>query len=79
MTTRKELREQREQKVCDKFNEAHPVGTKVRYWKKEREGEPSGVAQTRSMAQVLSGHTAVVWVVGEPGCIAMSHVQAVDS
>ena len=76
---RSKQRELREQKVCDKFNAAHPVGTKVRYWKGAREGDPSGVAQTRVPAQVLSGHTAVVWVVGEPACIAMSHVQAVDS
>ncbi len=69
----------REQAVCDYFNKANPVGTKVLYWKGVHEGKPSGVAATRSEAQVLGGHTAVVWVHGEPACIALTHVEVAPS
>jgi hypothetical protein len=61
------------------FNEYHPVGTEVRYWTGPREGEPSGRGPTRSPAELLGGHTPVVWVVGHPACIALSHVDVVGA
>lgn len=57
------------------FNAAYPVGTPVRYWKGVREGDGL-TSRTRSEAQVLGGHTAVVWVENEASCIALSHIQA---
>jgi len=66
-----------EQQTVDAFNAAHPVGTVVRYWCGVREGAPSGVGPTRSLAYVLSGHTAVVFIEGTSGCIALSHVEPV--
>lgn len=30
--------------------------------------------RTRSKAQVLSGHTAVVWIEGKSGCVALERV-----
>jgi hypothetical protein len=72
-------REKKAQKECDQFNAANPVGTNVLYWKGVREDGPSGVAPTRSEAQVLGGHTSVVWVKGEGGCIALSHVEVAPS
>lgn len=33
---------------------------------------------TRSEAQLLFGHTAVVWVEGISGCYSLSHVEAVE-
>lgn len=64
-----------QQDVVDAWNERHSVGTPVRYWTFIREGDGK-LSKTRSEAQLLSGHTAVVWVDGEPGCIALSHVEA---
>ena len=63
------------QKEVDDFNAAMPVGTMVRYWKMDRVGEPSGSGKTRTPAQILSGHTAVVWIEGCSGCISVSHVE----
>jgi hypothetical protein len=58
-----------------KWNERFPVGTRVRYWTGDRYGIGK-VSTTRTLAEVLSGHTAVVWVNGEAGCVALSHVEA---
>ena len=64
------------QAEVDAWNDAHPVGTSVRYWTGLREGrgKPS---TTRTEASVLGGHTAVVWVVGEPACIALTHIETI--
>ena len=64
----------RQQQECDRFNERIPVGTEVEYWRGIREGEGRR-GKTRSEAQVLSGHTAVVWIEGCSGCVALSHVK----
>ncbi len=67
----------KEQGLVDRFNAARPVGTRVRYWTGLREGE-GRVSTTRFPAQLLSGHTDVVWMVGEAGCVALSHVEALS-
>jgi len=60
----------------DSFNEKCPVGARVRYWTGLREGE--GVeSTTRSEAQALGNHTAVVWVEGHSSCISLSHVEPI--
>jgi hypothetical protein len=66
-----------QQKLVDEFNEQYEVGQEVRYWTMLREGEGK-VGRTRSAAQLLSGHTAVVWVEDHPACIALSHVEAIS-
>jgi hypothetical protein len=58
----------------DAFNAIHPVGTPVRYWKGVREGE-GRISRTRTPAQMLSGHTAIVWLEGVSGGIALTHVE----
>lgn len=58
------------------WNERYPLGTPVTYWTGLRVGN-GRYAITRTPAQVLSGHTAVVWVTGESSCIALTHVDAV--
>lgn len=59
-----------------KWNERFPVGTRVRYWTGLREGiGKTGLTETQ--AQLLSGHTAVVWVEGCSGCVALSHVEQI--
>ena len=65
------------QSAVDEFNSANHVGTLVRYWRGVHEGAPSGVGRTRTLAEVLSGHTAVVWISGTSGCIALTHVEPV--
>ena len=59
-----------------RFNARYPIGTAVRYWTGVREGEGK-LSHTRSIAEVLGGHTAVVWIEGESGCVALSHVVVV--
>ena len=61
----------------DNFNRSVPVGTMVRYWKMDRVGEPSGTGKIRHPATVLSGHTAVGWVEGCSGCVALTHIEVV--
>ncbi|GHE33066.1 hypothetical protein GCM10017673_39980 [Streptosporangium violaceochromogenes] len=60
------------------WNAAHPVGTPVRYWTDVREGEGK-CGRTRTPASVLGGHTAVVWMEGEPSCVALTHVAPITS
>jgi hypothetical protein len=62
------------EKKAREFNRLFPVGTRVRYWKGAREGRGKE-SVTRSEASVLSGHTAVVWLEGVSGAIALSHVE----
>lgn len=59
------------------FNAAVKVGQRVRYQAIKGEG-PSIEYKTRTPAQVLSGHTAVVWLEGKSGCVACSHCTPVD-
>jgi hypothetical protein len=65
-----------ELRAVEAWNAAHPVGTVVSYWKGVRVGPSTGSAATRSEAQMLGGHTAVVWLEGVSGCIALTHVEA---
>lgn len=61
-------------RMVDEFNDRYPVGTPVEYWPGVREGVGRR-SRTRSEAQLLSGHTAVVWVEGHGSCIALTHIQ----
>jgi hypothetical protein len=63
-----------EQQVRD-WNEIFPVGQQILYWKGVAGDGPGTEGVTRNAAEVLGGHTAVVWVEGVPGCIALSHIE----
>jgi len=67
---------------AETFNSRHKVGTPVFAYPGCRpEDAPSDrrlVTRTRSVAQVLGGHTDVVWVDGYSSCIALSHVDVVS-
>jgi hypothetical protein len=80
MGTRVLRRADREQAKCDDWNGRCPIGTPVRYWLGAmREGE--GVESTTStIASVLSGHTAMVFVVRGRGhtMVALTHVEPVE-
>ena len=55
------------------WGDMNPPGTRVRYWTGAREGEGKE-SVTRSYPGVVCG-TAVVWVRGCSGCVALSHVE----
>ncbi|MER7166991.1 hypothetical protein ABT336_13115 [Micromonospora sp. NPDC000207] len=65
------------QATANAFNSIHPVETPVRYWTGVREGA-GRTGRTRTPAQVLSGHTAVVWLHGVSGCINLTHVEVIS-
>jgi hypothetical protein len=60
------------QAECDAFNAACPVGGKVRV-KLDFVDEPFETT-TRSEAQILSGHSAVVWMENVSGCYLLDRV-----
>lgn len=64
------------------WNERYPVGTPVFAYPGARpEDDPNAeriVTRTRSRAQLLEGHTDVVWVEHHGACIALTHVDFRD-
>lgn len=62
------------QKQCDTFNARFPVGQSVSV----RKDDGAGVlTQTRAPAEVLSGHSAVIWLEGISGCYLLDRVTPV--
>lgn len=59
------------QAVCDRWNAAHPVGEAVTV--RLDSGEARRTV-TRSTAQVLSSHSAVIWLEGVSGCYLLDRV-----
>lgn len=59
------------QAACDKFNAAHQVGAAVSV---ELDSGEIRNTVTTSEAQVLSGHTAVIWLDGVRGCYLLDRV-----
>lgn len=59
------------EKLCDAWNAAHPIGTAV--WL-ERDNGRKLLTETRSRAEVLEGHSAVIWVKGMVGCYLLERV-----
>lgn len=74
---RKRLTEKQMQKICDKFNEAHPVGSEVMLMIDGDDGRLTKV-RTKSKACILCGHTPVVWLEGISGCYALTHVFSIN-
>lgn len=64
------------QAQCDKFNEVNPVGSDVTV-KLDGVAEPLAT-KTRSEAQVLSGHTAVIWLENVTGCYLLDRVAPLE-
>jgi hypothetical protein len=60
--------------ACKAFNTSHPIGSKIWVAPGSREGRYVEVEVREPGAQVMSGHTVVVYVTGGHGCIALSHV-----
>jgi hypothetical protein len=59
------------QKQCDAFNARYPVGQRVSVRKDAGDGQ---LTTTRSKAEVLSGHSAVIWLDGISGCYLLDRV-----
>lgn len=64
------------QRECDKWNAANTVGTPVSFENVIGDGETHR-GKSVSEAQVLSGHSAVIWLEGYSGCVMLSHCTAV--
>jgi hypothetical protein len=63
------------QAACDSFNAKHPVGSPVML-RKDFVLEPVET-KTRSEAQVLGGHSAVIWLEGVSGCYLLDRVKPI--
>lgn len=62
---------------CAKWNAAHPIGTTVKYFPVT--GNPKfAITKTKSNAYVLSGHTAVLFVEGVSGCVALDNCERIE-
>ena len=62
----------RAQAEVDQWNSVFPVGTSVWY---RTDGGSELPDKTRSEAELLSGHTAVIWLEGKSGCVALDRVK----
>ncbi|HEY9370490.1 hypothetical protein [Streptomyces sp.] len=65
-----------EQSRVDDFNDAHFIGTWVRYWTGTRDDRAKS-SRTATPAWLLGEHTAVVRVADESSCIALTHVDVI--
>ena len=70
------MRKRNPQAEADKFNARVPVGSLVSY--SSMLGDEPKQYRTRTPAEVLSGHTAVVWLEGKAGCVCCSHCVLVE-
>lgn len=61
------------EKECDNWNVKYPIGTSVMY-KSGIEGLEMIHTLTKSSAQLLSGHSAVIWIEGKSGCVSLHFV-----
>ncbi|QKY09545.1 hypothetical protein [Janthinobacterium lividum] len=64
------------QAACDRFNAAHQVGASVSV--KLDSGEVRETV-TNSEAQVMGGHSAVIWLDGVSGCYDLERVTALKA
>ena len=68
---------------AEQWNALYPVGTVVVAYPGVRPEDDRNatriVTTTRSEAQVLGGHTDVVWVHGHGACIALTHIDVIEA
>jgi hypothetical protein len=64
-----------QQQAVDKWNSTYQIGQAVLLLKDSGETVRT---KTRSAAEVLSGHTAVIWLEGVRGCYMLSRVKAAE-
>jgi hypothetical protein len=71
-TPKSAMKKRLTQKDCDAWNAKHPVGTAVSVRRDTGEVQE---AKTKSPAEMLSGHTAVIWLEGISGCYMLDRVK----
>lgn len=59
----------------ERWNATHPVGTPVVL---RLDNGKDFATKTRSRAEILSGHTPVIWLEGVRGCYILERVRAND-
>ena len=64
------------QDQCDAWNKANPIGCNVQVTLDSGEVKAT---TTRSEAEILSGHTAVVWLNGVRGCYLLDRVKPIPT
>ena len=62
------------QRQCDAFNARYPVGQPVTV---RKDGGEVVSTVTTSQAEVLSGHSSVIWLEGISGCYLLDRVTPV--
>lgn len=77
MTRPKRKTEAQLQSQCDAWNEKHAEGVLVSYESVVGEGE-THLGKSISPAEVLGGHSAVIWLEGKSGCVALDHCKVVE-
>lgn len=60
------------QALCDKWNVKYPIGTPVQFTLDS--DDKVTYTTTSSLAEVLGGHTAVIWLDGVKGCYELDKV-----
>jgi hypothetical protein len=70
-TQKKHIKEQ--EALVEKWKD-EPIGTPVAL---RKDDGTTFITKTRSMAQMLSGHTAVIWVEGITGCYLLERVSKI--
>lgn len=65
----------RNAQIVELWNQAHPPGTPVVV---TRDNGTEVQTRTRSQAELLGGHTPVVWLLGLTGCHALERVRVSD-
>lgn len=63
-----------EQKKVDEWNARVKVGDSVEYREVLDDNKPE-LFTTRTPADILGGHTAVVWLNNKSGCVCLDHCQ----
>ena len=66
---------QAQHKLVEAWNAKVKLGDTVEF-REVRDATPQRFT-TRSAAQLLSGHAAVVWLNGKSGCVCIDHCKAV--
>lgn len=61
-------------KAVAEFNAQVKVGDLVRYREIRGEGEGT-LYRTQVAAEILQGHSAVVWLAGKTGCVLIAHCE----
>lgn len=66
------------QSTCDEWNARYPIGTDVKVYRIAGDEKTAFLSKTKTVAEVLSGHTAVVWLEGVSGCYGLTFVKPIS-